>query len=101
MDSTADAEDFRLPKARPGKIVSLNRPAEVHSTTVALRAQIFLAVSQGASMKMNSTRVLLGGLAGGFVWMFWSWLTGYLIIGMARYDMATQAGLFLKTSRGC
>ncbi len=52
-------------------------------------------------MKMNSTRVLLGGLAGGFVWMFWSWLTGYLIIGMARYDMATQAGLFLKTSRGC
>jgi hypothetical protein len=50
-------------------------------------------------MGVNRGRVLLGGLAGGVVWTIWSFLTGYLFIGMARYEAATNAGLFLKQSR--
>jgi len=50
-------------------------------------------------MGVNRGRVLLGGLAGGVVWTVWSFLTGYLVIGMARYDVATKAGLFLKEPR--
>ncbi len=50
-------------------------------------------------MGVNRGRVFLGGLAGGVVWTIWSFLTGYLVIGMSRYDAATKAGLFLKEPR--
>jgi len=50
-------------------------------------------------MKINRGRVLLGGLAGGVVWLAWSFLSGQLIIGNARYVAAQNAGLFLKESR--
>lgn len=50
-------------------------------------------------MGVNRGRVFLGGLAGGVVWTVWSFLIGYLIIGMARYQAATDAGMFLKQPR--
>ncbi len=50
-------------------------------------------------MGVNRGRVFLGGLAGGLAWTVWSFLTGYLIIGMARYQAATDAGMFLKQPR--
>jgi uncharacterized membrane protein len=50
-------------------------------------------------MTLNRTRILLGGLAGGFVWLIWSWAAGRFIIGTARYDAAQSAGLFLRIPR--
>jgi len=50
-------------------------------------------------MNLNRSRVWLGGLAGGVVWLVWSFLSGRLIIGDARYVAAQNAGLFLKESR--
>jgi hypothetical protein len=42
---------------------------------------------------------LLGGLAGGVVWLIWSWASGNYIIGNARYSAAQNASLFLKAPR--
>ena len=50
-------------------------------------------------MNLNRSRVWLGGLAGGVVWLIWSFLTGRLLIGNDRYLAATNAGLFLKQPR--
>jgi hypothetical protein len=50
-------------------------------------------------MNLNRSRIWLGGLAGGVVWLLWSFLCGRLIIGDARYVAAQNAGLFLKESR--
>jgi len=50
-------------------------------------------------VNLNRSRVWLGGLAGGVVWLIWSFLVGQLIIGNARYLAAQNAGLFLKESR--
>ncbi len=50
-------------------------------------------------MNLNRSRIWLGGLAGGVVWLVWSFLIGRLIIGDARYVAAQNAGLFLKESR--
>jgi len=50
-------------------------------------------------VNLNRSRVWLGGLAGGVVWLIWSFLIGQLIIGNARYLAAQNAGLFLKESR--
>jgi hypothetical protein len=46
-------------------------------------------------MNLNRSRVWLGGLAGGVVWLLWSFLSGRFIIGDARYVAAQNAGLFL------
>jgi hypothetical protein len=50
-------------------------------------------------MNLNRSRVWMGGLAGGVVWLIWSFVPGRLIIGDARYVAAQNAGLFLKESR--
>ena len=50
-------------------------------------------------MSINRSRVFLGGLVGGVVWVGWSYLSGQLIIGNARYVAAQNAGLFLKEAR--
>jgi hypothetical protein len=50
-------------------------------------------------MSINRSRVFLGGIAGGVVWVGWSYLSGQLIIGNARYVAAQNAGLFLKEAR--
>jgi len=50
-------------------------------------------------MSVNRGRVLLGGFAGGVIWVIWSFLVGQLIIGNARYQAAQNAGLFLKEPR--
>jgi hypothetical protein len=41
----------------------------------------------------------MGALAGGVVWVIWSFVVGYVVIGMARYQAAQAAGQFLKESR--
>ncbi len=50
-------------------------------------------------MSVNRGRVLLGGFVGGVVWVVWSFVAGFLIIGMPRYQAAQNAGLFLKEGR--
>ncbi|MBS1853264.1 MAG: hypothetical protein JST79_20375 [Acidobacteria bacterium] len=50
-------------------------------------------------MNLNRARILVGGVAGGVVWVLWSFLVGQFLIGNARYEAATTAGLFLKTPR--
>ena len=50
-------------------------------------------------MSVNRGRVFLGGLLGGVVWFFWSFISGQIIIGNARYAAAQNAGLFLKEPR--
>ncbi|HLW85403.1 MAG TPA: hypothetical protein VKR60_09335 [Candidatus Sulfotelmatobacter sp.] len=50
-------------------------------------------------MKLNKGRIWLGGLAGGVVWLLWSFLVGRFVITDARYLAAQNAGLFLKTPR--
>jgi len=50
-------------------------------------------------MAVNRARVFLGGLVGGVVWVLWSYLIGYCVIGMARYNSAMAAGQFLKQPR--
>ena len=49
-------------------------------------------------MKLNRGRIWLGGLAGGVVWNAWSFFVYRFITG-ARYVVAQNAGLFLKTPR--
>jgi len=50
-------------------------------------------------MALNRGRIWLGGLAGGVVWLIWSFLVGHFVITDARYLAAQNAGLFLKTPR--
>ena len=50
-------------------------------------------------MNFNRTRIWLGGLAGGVVWTIWSFIIGQYVITPARYTIAQNAGLFLKTPR--
>ncbi|HUJ94920.1 MAG TPA: hypothetical protein VLW84_06635 [Terriglobales bacterium] len=50
-------------------------------------------------MSINRGRVFLGGVVGGVVWVIWSYASGSLIIGNARYAAVQSAGLFLKTPR--
>ena len=50
-------------------------------------------------MSINRGRVYLGGLAGSVVWFLWSFVSGQVIIGDARYMAAQNAGVFLKESR--
>jgi hypothetical protein len=50
-------------------------------------------------MGVNRGRVFLGGLAGGVVWVIWSFVVAFLIIGMPRYQAAQNTGQFLKESR--
>jgi len=50
-------------------------------------------------MNLNRSRIWLGGLAGGVVWLIWSYMSGQLLIGNDRYVAATNAGLFLKQPR--
>lgn len=49
-------------------------------------------------MHLNRGRIWLGGLAGGVVWNVWSFVVYRYITG-ARYVVAQDAGLFLKTPR--
>lgn len=50
-------------------------------------------------MGVNRGRVWLGGLAGGVVWVIWSFVVGFLIIGMPRYQEMQNTGMFLKEPR--
>ena len=50
-------------------------------------------------MALNKGRIWLGGLAGGVVWVVWSYVISTFAIQHARYVAAQNAGLFLKTSR--
>lgn len=50
-------------------------------------------------MQLNKQRIWLGALVGSIVWFFWSFLTGQVLIGNARYEAAQQAGYFLKEPR--
>ncbi len=50
-------------------------------------------------MRLNTGRIWIGGLLGGLVWNIWSFVVGFLIIGMARYQAAQQRGIFLQTPR--
>jgi hypothetical protein len=48
---------------------------------------------------VNKSRVWLGGLAGGVVWVIWGMLVNMVLIGQARYDAAQAAGSILKQPR--
>src|ERR1700730_19322319 len=50
-------------------------------------------------MSLNKARIWLGGLAGGVVWVLWSFIVGKFLITDARYAAAQASGLFLKTPR--
>jgi hypothetical protein len=50
-------------------------------------------------MNLNRGRIFLGGLAGGVVWLAWSFVSWRFVVGDARYVAAQNAGLFLKESR--
>ena len=50
-------------------------------------------------MRLNRGRIWLGGLAGGVVWVLWSFAVGKFVITDARYAAAQTAGLFLKEPR--
>lgn len=50
-------------------------------------------------MELNKGRIWLGGLAGGVVWIGWSFITGHLLIGTARYEAAHNSGMFLREPR--
>jgi hypothetical protein len=49
-------------------------------------------------MGVNTGRVWLGGLAGGVVWVAWSWLLNMMLLG-PRYMDVQNSGLFLKQPR--
>ena len=49
-------------------------------------------------MGINRKRVYLGGIAGGVVWSIWSIFVN-VMVGKARYEATTNAGLFLKQPR--
>ncbi len=48
-------------------------------------------------MKPNKTRVLLGGIAGGVVWMAWGFFVGMRVAPL--YEAMQKQGLFLKEPR--
>lgn len=48
-------------------------------------------------MKLNTTRVWLGGIAGGVVWIAWGFLVG--IRQAPLYEAMQKQGLFLKEPR--
>ena len=48
-------------------------------------------------MKLNTTRIWLGGIAGGVLWNIWSTLIG--IRQAPFYDAMQKAGIFLKAPR--
>jgi hypothetical protein len=50
-------------------------------------------------MSLNKSRIWLGGLAGGVVWVLWSFFVGKVVITDARYAIAQNAQLFLKEPR--
>lgn len=50
-------------------------------------------------MRLNRSRIWLGGLAGGVVWALWSFVVNRFVITDARYMAAQNTGLFLKTPR--
>ena len=49
-------------------------------------------------MGLNTSRIWLGGLAGGVAWTIWSAALGMTVLG-PRYPAMQAAGLFLKESR--
>jgi hypothetical protein len=50
-------------------------------------------------MGLNKKRIWLGALAGSVVWFVWSFITGQVFIGTARYTAEQQAGHFLTQPR--
>jgi hypothetical protein len=50
-------------------------------------------------MSINRGRVWLGGIVGGVVWNIWSFLINQYVVTNARYEIAQNAGLFLKQPR--
>jgi hypothetical protein len=50
-------------------------------------------------MAVNRGRVWLGGIAGGVVWVIWSFVINTFVLGTARYQAAQNAGIFLKEPR--
>jgi hypothetical protein len=50
-------------------------------------------------MVLNRRRIWIGGIAGGVVWNIWSFVVGFLVIGMPRYQAAQQRGIFLPAPR--
>ncbi len=50
-------------------------------------------------MGLNKGRIWIGGLAGGLIWNIWSFVVGFLVVGMSRYQAAQQRGIFLQTPR--
>ena len=48
-------------------------------------------------MKLNKTRVWLGGIAGGVVWTAWGFLVGMRLAPL--YEAMQKQGLFLKEPR--
>jgi len=50
-------------------------------------------------MALNKGRIWLGGLVGGVVWNAWSFVINTYGIQNARYVVAQNAGVFLKTPR--
>ncbi len=48
-------------------------------------------------MRVNTTRVWLGGIAGGVVWNVWSFLLNMRLAGF--YDAMRNQGIFLKEPR--
>ena len=51
----------------------------------------------GETMKLNTTRIWLGGIAGGVVWNAWSTFIGFRQAPL--YDAMQKQGLFLKVAR--
>jgi hypothetical protein len=50
-------------------------------------------------MELNTRRIWIGGVAGGVLWNIWSFVVGFLVIGLWRYQAAQDRGIFLKTPR--
>jgi len=48
-------------------------------------------------MKLNTTRVWLGGIAGGVVWIAWGFFVGWRLAPL--YEAMQKQGLFLKEPR--
>jgi len=51
-------------------------------------------------MRLNKTRIWLGGLAGGVLWTLWSLVVGRFIITDARYAAAQTAGARVRQTLG-
>jgi hypothetical protein len=48
---------------------------------------------------VNKSRIWLGGLVGGLVWVIWGVLVNVFLIHQSRYDAAQASGQFLKEPR--